>query len=30
VRNHTDNRHGISGYLDDREVAGRILAALGA
>lgn len=25
VKNHTDNRHGIVGYLDDREVAGRIL-----
>jgi hypothetical protein len=23
--NHTDNRHGISGYLDDRNVAGHIL-----
>lgn len=25
VKNHTDNRHGIVGYLDDVEVAGRIL-----
>jgi hypothetical protein len=30
VQNHTDNRHGIIGYLDDRDVAGRILTALGA
>lgn len=30
VRNHTDNRHGIVGYLDDRSVAGRILDALAA
>jgi hypothetical protein len=28
VQNHTDNRHGIIGYLDDRDVAGRILAAV--
>jgi hypothetical protein len=28
VRNHTDNRHGIGGYLDDDEVARRIHAAL--
>jgi len=28
VRNHTSNRHGISGYLDDAEVARRIHAAL--
>ncbi len=28
VRNHTENRHGISGYLDDAEVARRIHAAL--
>ena len=28
VRNHTDNRHGISGYLDDVEVARRIHDAL--
>lgn len=27
VRNHTDNRHGIGGYLDDDEVARRIHAA---
>ncbi len=30
VQNHTDNRHGIIGYLDDRDVAGRILTSLGA
>lgn len=30
VRNRTDNRHGISGYLDDAEVARRIHAALKA
>jgi len=29
VRNHTDNRHGIDGYLDDMEVAKRILDAIG-
>jgi pimeloyl-ACP methyl ester carboxylesterase len=29
VKNHTDNRHGIAGYLDDPEVAKRILTALG-
>jgi hypothetical protein len=28
VRNHTSNRHGISGYLDDAEVARRIHTAL--
>lgn len=28
VRNHTDNRHGIVGYLDDAAVAGRIVGAL--
>jgi pimeloyl-ACP methyl ester carboxylesterase len=28
VRNKTDNRHGISGYLDDAEVAKRISRAL--
>jgi len=28
VRNHTDNRHGIVGYLDDVNVAKRTLAAL--
>ena len=28
VDNHTDNRHGISGYLDDAEVARRIHDAL--
>jgi pimeloyl-ACP methyl ester carboxylesterase len=30
VRNDTDNRHGIAGYLDDSTVAARILAAIGA
>ena len=29
VRNHTDNRHGIVGYLDDEKVARRVLDALG-
>jgi len=29
VHNHTQNRHGISGYLDDAEVARRIHTALG-
>jgi len=29
VKNHTDNRHGIAGYLDDPTVAGWILDALG-
>jgi hypothetical protein len=28
VKNHTDNRHGIDGYLDDTKVAGQIAAAL--
>ena len=28
VRNRTRNRHGISGYLDDKEVAKRIYDAL--
>jgi hypothetical protein len=28
VNNHTDNRHGIDGYLDDIKVAGEIFAAL--
>ncbi len=28
VENTTDNRHGISGYLDDAEVARRIYDAL--
>jgi hypothetical protein len=28
VQNHTDNRHGIDGYLDDQNVARRILQAL--
>jgi pimeloyl-ACP methyl ester carboxylesterase len=28
VNNHTDNRHGIDGYLDDAEVAAQIGAAL--
>jgi hypothetical protein len=30
VRNHTENRHGIAGYLDDPTVAGWILDALSA
>lgn len=30
VSNHTNNRHGIDGYLDDDTVAKRILGALGA
>jgi hypothetical protein len=30
VRNATDNRHGIVGYLDDPDVAKHVLAALGA
>lgn len=29
VRNQTDNRHGIVGYLNDREVARQILTGLG-
>jgi hypothetical protein len=29
VRNQTDNRHGISGYLNDKQVAGTVLDALG-
>ena len=29
VVNSTSNRHGVSGYLDDANVAGRILDALG-
>lgn len=29
IRNQTDNRHGITGYLDKAAVAGPILAALG-
>jgi hypothetical protein len=28
VKNHTDNRHGIDGYLDDKAVATQILDAL--
>jgi hypothetical protein len=28
VDNHTDNRHGIVGYLDDPKVAGRLLTGL--
>ena len=28
VRNGTDNRHGIVGYLDDADVARRILGAV--
>jgi pimeloyl-ACP methyl ester carboxylesterase len=30
VRNHTDNRHGIVGYLDDSDVARRITDAIAA
>jgi hypothetical protein len=29
IRNSTANRHGISGYLDDRDVAKHVLTALG-
>jgi hypothetical protein len=29
VKNSTDNRHGIVGYLDDARVAKRLLDALG-
>lgn len=29
VKNHTDNHHGIDGYLDDPVVAARILASVG-
>jgi len=29
VKNHTDNRHGIDGYLDDLKVAAHIAKALG-
>lgn len=29
VRNQTDNRHGIVGYLNDKQVAARVLDALG-
>jgi hypothetical protein len=28
VRNHTDNRHGIDGYLDDTDVAAQIAGAI--
>jgi hypothetical protein len=28
VKNHTDNRHGIDGYLDDPDVAGKIASQL--
>jgi hypothetical protein len=28
VNNHTDNRHGIDGYLDDADVAHQVAAAL--
>ncbi len=28
IHNHTDNRHGIAGYLDDPTLAGRILDAI--
>jgi hypothetical protein len=30
VNNHTENRHGIRGYLDDKEVVARIINALSA
>ncbi|WP_133061137.1 hypothetical protein [Paraburkholderia hospita] len=30
VKNHTDNRHGIAGYLDDPDVARQILTTLRA
>lgn len=30
VKNQTSDRHGISGYLNDRQVAGRLLTAVGA
>jgi hypothetical protein len=30
IDNHTENRHGIAGYLDDKEVAAQIYAALTA
>ena len=30
VKNHTNNRHGLIGYLDDPAVAKKILDALGA
>ncbi|UWU83192.1 lipase family protein [Bradyrhizobium yuanmingense] len=30
VRNKTSNRHGIVGYLDDQQVAGRLIEALAA
>jgi hypothetical protein len=30
VKNQTDNRHGIAGYLNDPQIAGRILDALAA
>jgi hypothetical protein len=30
INNHTENRHGIAGYLDDKEVAKRIYDALTA
>jgi hypothetical protein len=30
VRNATDNRHGILGYLDDANVAKHVLDSLGA
>jgi hypothetical protein len=28
VKNHTDNRHGIVGYLDDPDVAGKIVSGI--
>jgi hypothetical protein len=30
VRNRTDNRHGMSGYLDDKDIARRIYDTLTA
>ena len=30
VKNQTSDRHGVAGYLNDPQVAGRVLAALGA
>jgi hypothetical protein len=30
VNNHTDNRHGIIGYLDDATVAAKVISALGS
>jgi hypothetical protein len=30
VKNQTDNRHGIVGYLNDKSVAKRILTGIGS